>query len=493
MDSGCIPAETLLVIICPVHKGGSRSLPKQYRPVALTSHIIKVFERVLRKALVSHIEQNNLLPEGQHGSRAMRSTLTQLLAHWDLILDGLVQAEGVDSVYLDFSKAFDKVETGVLLHTLRDSKVLGKVGIWIGQFLDPSRRQQAVAVEGRLSSLSPVISGVPQGTVLGPILFLLHISGIAKEVSVQSTVSSYVDDTRVTRPISDPSTDCQAMQQDLQAIYKWAEQVNMVFNGDKFEMLRFWPRKASKPDHVYSDQSGEHIVEKSHLRDLGVEVSSDLTFSIHIENVVLAFSRMVGWVLRTFRRRSKATMLTLWKSLIQSKIDYCSQLWSPSDQASISKLEGVARSFTSRITGMENLDYWERLEHLGMFSQERRRERYQIIFIWKLSQGFVTGYNLQFQHSERRGLCVSVPPMATHSPASVRKAREASLKIKGARLFNLLPKEIRNLSGVSVNSFKSELDTWLTQIPDQPTIPGRQRAALTNSLIDQVVIYHKTI
>ena len=143
-------------------------------------------------------------------------------------------------------------------------------------------------------------------------------------------------------------------------------------------------------------------------------MSSDLTFNIHIENVVSAATRMVGWVLRTFRRRSKATMLTLWKSLIQSKIDYCSQLWSPNDQASISKLEGVARSFTARVANMEGLDYWERLKKLGMYSQERRRERYQIIFIWKISQALVTGYSLPFQHSDRRGLLVTVPPMGLH-------------------------------------------------------------------------------
>ena len=488
---GTIPAETLLVIICPVHKGGSRSLPKQYRPVALTSHLIKIFERVMRKALVDHIEQNDLLPDGQHGSRPMRSTLTQLLAHWDVILDGLVDAKGVDSVYLDFSKAFDKVETGVLLHTLKDSKVLGKVGVWIGKFLDSSCRQQAVAVDGRLSALSAVISGVPQGTVLGPILFLLHISGIAKEVSMQSTVSSYVDDTRVTRSITNPDADCLSMQQDLQAIYRWAEEVNMVFNGDKFEMLRFWPGKSPRPDHLYSDQDGGHIEEKTHLRDLGVQVSSDLTFNIHIENVVSASSRMVGWVLRTFRRRSKTTMLTLWKSLIQSKMDYCSQLWSPNDQAAISKLEGVARSFTARVANMEGLDYWDRLKKLGMYSQERRRERYQIIFIWKLSQGLVKGYNLPFQQNERRGLLVTVPPMAANSPAAVRKAREASLQIKGARLFNLIPRDLRDMTGVTVDTFKAGLDGWLSTLPDQPTSPGRQRAAISNSLIDQVVANHR--
>ena len=405
----------------------------------------------------------------------------------------LVTGDGVDSVYLDFSKAFDKVETGVLLHKLRASKVLGKVGVWLGKFLDSTYRQQAVAVEGSLSGLSPVISGVPQGTVLGPILFLLHISCIAREVSPGSTVSSYVDDTRVTRCMSNSnlSNDCLTLQQDLQAIYHWAEEVNMIFNGDKFEVLRFWPGKTPKPSNSYKDPDGNHIEEKLHLRDLGVQMSSDLTFSIHIENVVAAATKLVGWVLRTFRRRSRTLMLTLWKSLIQSKLDYCSQLWSPSDQASITSLEGVARNYTSRVGGMEGLDYWERLHKLAMYSQERRRERYQIIFIWKLSQGLVTGYRLPFVQNMRRGLLVAVPHMASKSPAAVRKARESSLQVKGARLFNLVPKDLRNLTGVSVDTFKAGLDAWLTSIPDQPTIPGRQRAAITNSLIDQVVANHQ--
>ena len=170
-------------LICPIHKGGSRSVPKNYRPVALTSHLIKVFERVMRHALVAHIDKLGLLPDGQHGSRAKRSTLTQLLAHWDNIVEGLEQGDGVDCVYLDFSKAFDKVETGALLHKLRDGKIRGKVGCWLAAFLDSSTRQQAVAVEGRISALSPVISGVPLGTVLGPVLFLLHIADIARGVS----------------------------------------------------------------------------------------------------------------------------------------------------------------------------------------------------------------------------------------------------------------------------------------------------------------------
>ena len=144
--------------------------------------------------------------------------------------------------------------------------------------------------------------------------------------------------------------------------------------------------------------------------------------------------------------------------MVQSKLDYCSQLWSPSNQSSISLLEGVAKSFTARVSGMQDLDYWDRLKQLDMYSQERRRERYQLIFIWKLSQGLVSGYSLPFQTSERRGTLALVPPFAINSPSAVKKAREASLQVKGARLFNLMPLNLRNMTGVSVEMFKTALD-----------------------------------
>ena len=189
-------------------------------------------------------------------------------------MDGLEEGGGVNVIYLDFSKAFDKVEHGVLLHKLKESKVLGKVGVWLARFLDSASRQQAVVVDGSVSGLSPVISGVPQGTVLGPILFLLHISSIAREVSPLTSLKSYVDDTRVQRRVLDSQSDCMTLQSDLQSIYNWAEDVAMVFNGDKFEALRYWPVKSSKPETTYLDPGGKAIEEKSSLRDLGVEMGN---------------------------------------------------------------------------------------------------------------------------------------------------------------------------------------------------------------------------
>ena len=432
-----------------------------------------------------HIDSNNILPDGQHGSRALRSTQTQLMSHWDTILDGLEQGVGVDCVYLDFSKAFDKVETGVLLHKLREAKILGKAGKWLASFLDSNQRQQAVAVDGMISDLSPVISGVPQGTVLGPVLFLLHIADIACNVSAGSNTSSYVDDTRVQRSITDIDQDCKALQEDLAIIYSWAERVNMTFNSEKFECVRYWPG-SSVPDFQYLAPDFKPIEEKKHLRDLGVEISSDLKFNEHIENVVTSASRLTGWAMRTFRRRSKATMMTIWKCLIQPKIDYCSQLWSPSDQASIARLESLLRDFTRMISGMEDIDYVVRLSYLHLYSQEWCREQYQIIFLWKISQGLVQGYHMEFLSSERRGMLVVPNAVQRGAPAAVKRAREATLGCKGAKIFNLLPAWIRNINCVTVEKFKSELDLFLGGVPDQPTVPGRHRAATANSLLDQL-------
>ena len=136
--------------------------------------------------------------------------------------------------------------------------------------------------------------------------------------------------------------------------------------------------------------------------------------------------------------------------------------------------------------GLEDLDYWQRLQDLKIYSQERRRERYALIFLWKLSQGLVTGYNVTFSTSVRRGRTITPCQIVSSAPAAVRRARECSLSVKGARIFNLLPASIRNLNSNHVDTFKGALDTFLEQVPDQPTVGGLHRAAETNSLYHQI-------
>ena len=494
LDQGCIPPDLLLVLVSPVHKGGSRADPAQYRPVALTSHITKVFERVVRRALVTHLEAQGMLPPDQHGFREHRSTLTQLLSHWDKVLDHLEQGEAVDVIYTDFSKAFDKCETNVLLHTLRECGVKGEIGLWLAAFLDPNNRKQAVGVDGRISSLVPVVSGVPQGTVLGPILFLVHIRGISSSLSPGTFSSSFADDTRIWRGVR-TGDDCEQLQADLQSVYGWADHVNMKFNSGKFEWIRYAVGKDSAPPFQYSAPDLKNIEQKENLRDLGVMLSSDLSFSLQIEKAVTSASQMVGWGLRTFRGRSSYLLLTLFKSLVQPHLDYCSQLWSPTSQESIKKIEQVQKSLVSRIneSRLQNLNYWEKLMTLRLYSQERRRDRYMIIFIWKISQGLVSGYDIPFtprtDRTGRKAVPVFVPQSA---PANVRNARAGTLAVKGAQLFNTLPANIRNNEDGDILMFKNHLDLFLQDIPDQPTMPGLVRGAESNCLLHQVPYFESS-
>ena len=338
------------------------------------------------------------------------------------------------------------------------------MGCWIAAFLDSSARQQAVVVDGRVSPLTPVVSGVPQGTVLGPVLFLIHIRDIANGLSEKTTASSFADDTRVQRGIHSPE-DCSSLQADLQTIYSWANHVNMHFNSDKFECMRLWPNPSNTPEFEYLGPDGEKIEVKQSLKDLGVHLSSDLSFKLQVEKIVTSASKMAGWGLRTFRRRSISTLKTIWKSLVQPKLDYCSQFWSPGDQESINRLESVQRHFFSKVSGngVQDLNYWDKLRDFKISSQERRRDRYMTIFIWKISQGLVQGYSVEFTDVHgRRGRTALPHDVNQSSCASVKRARESSLGAKGAKMFNFF----LQASGTSTLSMLMSLRlSWMNFFP----------------------------
>ena len=220
------------------------------------------------------------------------------------------------------------------------------------------------------------------------------------------------------------------------------------------------------------------------------------SFRAHIENAVTAAYKQTGWVLRTFNTREPLPMLTLWKSLIQCRLDYCSQLWSPTEKGTIQTIEKCQRDFLRRITGMKELTYWDQLKQLRLYSQERRRERYMIIYTWRILEGLVpnitspdgSSSKISAKLHNRRGRECSVPKISKSSPTPIQKLQYASLTIHGQKLFNCLPREIRNTTCCKVETFKAALDRFLKCIPDEPQIPGytAHRRADSNSLLDMI-------
>ena len=170
-----------------------------------------------------------------------------------------------------------------------------------------------------------VINGVPQGTVLGPVLFIVMLNDIVAKTKLSSVLKSFADDTRILRPIQHP-IDTSNLQRDLLEIYNWTDYNNMVFNEEKFELLQYGTNRNLKGETNYKGSSGKPVHAVEHVKDLGVTMSNDATFCGHIDKVVSTCKQLIGYILRTYKARDKQSMLTLWKSLVLPKIEYCSQL-----------------------------------------------------------------------------------------------------------------------------------------------------------------------
>lgn len=482
LDTGIIPDDLKTANVIPIYKGGNRDIPKNYRPIALTSHLIKIFEKVLRRYVVKYLDKYNLLNSEQHGFRSGRSCLSQLLAHYDRILNELEKCDGVDVVYLDFAKAFDKVDFGITLQKISALGINGKIGQWIRSFL--SNRSQSVIVNGVRSSNAEVKSGVPQGSVLGPVLFLIMMGDIDQEVR-DSFLSSFADDTRVGHNIKSQSDEAD-LQDDLNRIYLFAEQNNMAFNSAKFELVRYRKPGSEIGPPPYTTPEGELITEKHDVRDLGVTMSNDGGFRDHIQNIRQKASMVSSWILRTFKSRHKDVMLTLWKTMVRPHLDYCCQVWNPTLLSDKATLEQIQKSFVYKIRGFEHLNYHERLKEFGLYSLERRRERYLIIYTWRIIEEQVPNVGINAKYSDRRGRLCVIPSVQKSAPNWVKRLKDGSFLMRGPRLFNCIPASIRKISNCHVDKFKSALDLWIAGIPDEPHVSGytAMRRAATNSIQD---------
>ena len=451
-----------------------------------------------------HLAKHSLFNATQHDFRSGRSTLTNLIEYYESILLLLEKNQSVDAIYLDYSKAFDKCDHNVILDKLDTLGIRGKINIWIEAFL--KRRQQIVVVRGEKSDPVWCTSGVPQGSVLGPLLFLILMHDITKGIH-HSILSSFADDTKIWKAIGS-TRDEVLLQDDLDMIYVWAANNNMQFNSDKFQAVRF-SFEASKC--YYNDDSGEEIGQHDNLKDLGIYVSSNLSFDHHTRLVVNKGKRMSGWICRTFRTRSPGVMLTLLKQLIYPTIEYNSILWDPNSQDLINLLESVQNNFLKQIhTPNINSkhDYWDRLRVFKLYSLQRRRERYAIIYAWKVIHGIYPNPGLSFNqvfenHKEQpnQGIQLDIHQRdditIKHDTNPPKWLERHSVLEKCCELYNTLPLSLRQMlppeEEPSLEKFKTQLDEWIEKIPDQPTIPAcRWRPAKTNSIMHQIEYINQT-
>jgi len=383
--SGHTPHDWRNANVCPIFKKGERYDVGNYRPVSLTSITSKIMEHCIVSNMLDHFEENDILFPYQHGFRRRLSTETQLVSFTDELTNLVSNGGQVDAIVLDFSKAFDKVCHRRLMHKLTFYGVTGHTNNWIHSFL--SDRHQRVVVNQVTSKSLPVRSGVPQGTVLGPVLFLAFINDMPQSVR-SSNVRLFADDAIIYRSV-ETSSDSEHLQHDLAALERWELDWSMSFNPAKCSHISFTRRRNPI---INSYSLHETTLEKvSSVKYLGVTLTSNLTWTHHISNVVSKANQVLGIVRRNLKVAPTECKAQAYTTLIRPHLEYCSSVWDPHTQQDIQRLEAVQRRaarFCFR-SYHRTSSPTEMLNKLGWPDLAVRRSYTRLILLFKMCHGLV--------------------------------------------------------------------------------------------------------
>ena len=441
--------------VIPIFKKGPRSNPLNYRPISLTSVVCKTMERIVCSQLRHYLECNSLLSSEQFGFRAGRSTMDQLLLAYHFVSKNTDLGGVTDVILFDFSKAFDVVCHDVMIEKLKSIGLKGDLIGWIHSFLQD--RQLQVSVKTELSRPRQVDSGVPQGSVLGPLLFLVYIDSVAAQLTSEYKV--FADDLKLYacvkyRSGSTPTVPTTTVQRDIDTLHSRAASWCLKMNPSKCAVLRFTRSRANVEPPVYflGDQQIPFVERHA---DLGVIVSSDLKFHEHIRDVVRKASGLATSFLKSSVCRSPDFMMFLLTTHIRPVIEYCSCLWHTGYLEDLRALENIQRRWTKHIDGLDTLSYGERLQSLKLYSVQGRLMRADLIQCWKIFSGNspISPDDLfdRPPQERTRGHRHKIFPTITHTDV-----RKRFFSVRCIPAWNALPADVACSS--SLANFKKKLD-----------------------------------
>ena len=381
INTGNVPNDWKLANVVPIFKKGQKSDPSNYRPVSLTSIVCKIFERVLQKSIMSHLEVNKLLNESQHGFRSKKSCATNLLEFLEYATSRIDEGEPVDIVYYDFAKAFDKVSTHKLLLKLKAYGIRGKVYRWIESWL--ANRKQRTTLGSEFSDWIDVISGVPQGSVLGPLLFIIFIDDIDTCAVEIDKCAKFADDTK-TANLAKTIENREKLQVCINKMFDWSQEWSMSFNIPKCKVMHLGYNNP-RADYV---MNGLKLEKVNSEKDIGVSVASSLKTGDHCVKAAGTAMSVLFQLLRTFHFRDRVTFVKLYKTYVRPHLEFSVAVWSPCLQKDIEVLEKVQRKFIRNVSGLHAISYESKLVEIGLLSLSDRRVYLELVETFKIIKGF---------------------------------------------------------------------------------------------------------
>ena len=446
LESGEIPKEWKFAEVTAIFKKGNKTDPGNYRPVSLTCICCKIMEQFVRDEIVNHMSENELYSKCQHGFRKHRSCITQLIEVYDKLTELIDDGKNIDVVYLDFKKAFDSIPHERLLLKMKGYGITGQTLNWVRAFL--SGRNQRVKIGSSYSSRSEVTSGIPQGSILGPVLFTIFINDLPEALNVHCKV--FADDTK----IYDDVRNSKEIQRDLYRMQEWTEKWNLYFNVSKCKVMHIGKNNPKTKYFMKIENENQKIDTCKEEKDLGITFDENLNFDLHINNITKKANQMLGVIRRTFDFISKNIFSKLYKSLVRSHLEYGNVIWSPYLKRQSIQIERVQRRATKLVPECKDMSYTQRLKYLKLYSLKGRRLRGDLIQTYKIFQ------NLDEIDKE-------IMPLSTYTSTrnqgdkmrrrySKTNIRKFTFTNRVVDHWNTLPPEVKN--SPTLNTFKNRLD-----------------------------------
>ena len=386
LRSGTFPAMWKQANVIPVYKKGPKKSPDNYRPVSLLSICSKVLEKVVCDSLLTACLP--VLPASQHGFLPKRSCVTNLSCFLEHCWASIARGKQTDAVYTDFSSAFTSVNHTLLLHKLTHSfGISGRAIRWLESYL--SSRTQRVVLNGKASDWVAVLSGVPEGSILGPLLFACYLADLP--CSLSSECIMYADDVKLYRRI-ECDEDCVALQSDLDRLSEWSRRWRLSLNPGKCKSISFTLRTSP---FVHSYQiDGHHLERCAEIRDLGVLLDSKLTFAPHVDLTIAKANRMLGLLMRSVQtptcprrvRFDHKALTCAFFAHVRSVIEYGSVVWSGAAVTHLARFERLQHRFLMWLAvnsrdPCPSLTYENLLSHFGIPSIKTRFIQSDILFL----------------------------------------------------------------------------------------------------------------
>ena len=458
-SSGLFPSELKIANVVPIFKSGDELVFSNYRPVSVLPVFSKLLERLMYNRLISFINENKLLYDYQFGFQKGKSTYMAMVMLIDKISDALDRGDCVIGVFLDFSKAFDTVDHKILLQKLKIYGIKNVPLQWFESYL--SERTQYVTYNSVKSTREKVNCGVPQGSILGPLLFLLYINDLSS-VSEYCYSVLFADDTNVF--ISGENIDvlCSRLNEELECIREWLCCNKLSLNVSKTHYMIFTPRNKIVHD-IDVKIHGVSVERVYATKFLGVIIDSKLTWKPHVEYICQKLSKCAGIIAKARRKLHRSSLITLYYSFAYPYLIYCNHVWGNNYASTLEKIMIVQKRLIRTITCSPY-----RAHTAPLFYANRLLETSDI-------NTYITGtFMYRFVNDNLpdifEGFCVRNRDRNVHQ-YNVRNAdelyvpyarldiRKFSIKISGAKLWNVLPNYIKESSSVAV--FKQNLRNYL--------------------------------